>query len=366
MKEKLTDIVRGLELGTNASRAWNLVRGPARAKVAPTPSEVVWEENKWKLLRYQGGSRSLRTPVLLVPSLINRHYVLDLAPGKSVVEYLVAQGHDVYIIDWGTPGPEDRFLTLDDIALGYVGRAVRRVARDAWGRRVHVLGYCLGGTLAAMYTAHSPELVASLTALAAPVSFAHGGMLTTWSRSPGFDLGTLVEATGNVPWPLMQTAFHLLRPTLGLSKLVHAWDRGHDSEFVQGFFALERWGNDNVSFPGAAYADYIRRLYIEDALVRGEMRLGGEKLSLATITCPTLVVSFAHDIIVPKESAAPLLDLVGAKDKRHLELSGGHVGAVVARKAATTLWPELSRFFRDHEGAVAPKKRAPKVTRAEA
>ena len=115
------------------NRLFNLARRMTRGRpqVGLTPADVVHRENKWRLLRYRPRKLKYETPVLLVPSLINRHYVLDLMPGKSFAEYLVGRGHDVYIIDWGTPGPEDRHLTFDDICDGYLGRAVRAVAPDA-------------------------------------------------------------------------------------------------------------------------------------------------------------------------------------------------------------------------------------------
>ena len=114
------------------SRLRNLFTLPSRRpKVAPSAHDVVFRENKWSLLRYRSEKRRFRTPVLLVPSMINRHYVLDLMPGKSLVEYLVGQGHDVFCIDWGTPGPEDRFLGFDEIVDGYLGRAIRQSARIA-------------------------------------------------------------------------------------------------------------------------------------------------------------------------------------------------------------------------------------------
>jgi polyhydroxyalkanoate synthase len=173
----------------------------ARPAVGATPADVVHEENKWRLLRYRPASCGVRhrTPVLLVPSLINRHYVLDLMPGKSFAEYMVQQGHEVYIVDWGTPGPEDRFLSFDDVCDRYLGRAVRKVARGCARGQAHVLGYCMGGTLAAIHAAARPDHVASLTALAAPIRFEDDGLLSAWTRSESFDVGALVEAFGNVP-----------------------------------------------------------------------------------------------------------------------------------------------------------------------
>ena len=325
----------------------------ARERVGKTPADVVHRENKWRLLRYRPrpAGCGFATPVLLVPSLINRHYVLDLMPGKSLVEYLVGSGHDVYVIDWGTPGAEDRHLTFDDICDRYLGRAVRVSARVSGSQGVHLCGYCLGGTLAVIHAAARPERVASLVALAAPVAFADGGILSRWTRSPSFDVAALVDAFGNVPWQLLQASFQLLRPTLGLSKAVGVIDRAWDDEFLDGFFALETWGNDAVSFPGACYQRYVEELYRRDALLGGDFTLSGEVVKLEELRCPTLVVTFEHDTIVPASSAAVLLDRIGAAEKRRIHLAGGHVGAVVSRKASGRLWPELSGFWAEHDGA---------------
>ncbi|MCA9679944.1 MAG: alpha/beta fold hydrolase, partial [Myxococcales bacterium] len=347
---------------SDTGRIWSGLRklagrlGQGLPPVGKTPHDVVWTENKWRLLRFRpraDAPRRYRTPILLVPSLINRWYILDLQPGRSFAEWMVAQGHDVYIIDWGTPGAEDRYLTFDDVCDRYVGRALRQVARRGPDGVAHVLGYCLGGTLAAIHAAARPERVASLVALAAPVDFHDDGLLSRWTRVPTFDVGAIVDAFGNVPWPLMQASFQLLKPTLNLAKLVTLVDRSWDDEFLDGFLATERWGNDNVSFPGECYRRYIEALYRDNALVRGDFTLSGRPARLDAIDCPVLAVTFEHDHIVPPRSAAVLLDHVASPDKDQLHLRGGHVGAVVSRKAAQTLWPALSRWWaaRDTDAA---------------
>lgn len=343
-----------------AARLRNLLGIAARLepKVGMTPADVVHTENKWRLLRYRGTPR-YATPILLVPSLINRHYVLDLQPGKSFAEYLVGQGHDVYIIDWGTPGPEDRYLTFDDICDRYLGRAVRVAARRSGADTVHLLGYCLGGLLTTIYTAVRPERVASMVALAAPIAFDDDGLLARWTRSPQFDVDALVDATGNVPWPLMQASFHMLRPTANLAKLVRFVDKCWDDTFLDGFFAVERWGNDNVSFPGECYRRYINELYRGNALIEDRFTLSGEPVRLDAISCPVLAVTFEHDHIVPISSAAVLLDRVSSTDRERIHLPGGHVGAVVSRTASRTLWPQLSQWWADRDRAVRADLSAP-------
>lgn len=332
--------------------------------VGTTPADVIHRENKWRLLRYRPRATgpAYQTPIVLVPSLINRHYVLDLLPGKSFAEYLVAQGHDVFIIDWGTPTDEDRYLTFDEITDRYIGRALKKTTEAAGSDRGHLLGYCLGGTLTAIHTAARPERVASLTTLAAPIDFHDDGLLSAWTRSKGFDVDALVRGFGNVPWQLMQGAFHLLRPTLNLSKAVQVIDRVWDDEFVDGFLAIETWGSDNVSFPGACYQRYLSELYQENALVADRFQLSGRPARLSAITCPLHCVTFEHDSIVPKQSATALLSRVGSRDVTHEHLSGGHVGAVVSKKARTALWPKLSAWWAERDGAPA-KARAPRRER---
>jgi polyhydroxyalkanoate synthase len=328
-----------------------LKRAPrGRPIVGATPHEVVWRENKWRLLRFAphvpaSGIAKFATPIVIVPSLINRWYVLDLGPGRSLIEWLVARGHEVYCIDWGTPGDEDRYLTWDDFAGGYVGRALRIAARRGATGDAHLLGYCLGGTLAASYAAAFPDQVASLVALAAPIDFAQAGIMATWTRTPTFDVAALVEAFGNVPWQLMQASFQLLRPALPASKTMALLDRAWDDEFLETFLATERWGTDNVSFPGACYARYIDELYRGNALVAGTFHVSGRAARLSSIACPVLAIAFADDHIVPRASAAPLVELVSSRDKQLVVQTGGHVGAVVSRKASERLWPVMAEFW---------------------
>ncbi len=323
--------------------------------VGQTPAREAHRENKWRLLHYvaRPEGRRFRAPVVLVPSLINRHYVLDLMPGKSFVEWLVARGHDVYCIDWGTPEDEDRHLTFDDIADRYIGRAIRVACKTAGAPRAHVLGYCLGGTLAAIHATVRPDHVGTLTLLATPVGFHDGGLLSRWTRTRGFDVGAVVDGLGNVPWQLMQSAFHMLRPTMSLAKATTMLDKAWDDEFLDGFFALETWGNDNVSFPGACYRTYIEELYRGDALVKGEFTLSGEPARLENLRCPLFAVTFEHDAIVPWQSAAAVMDLAGSTDKHRLHLAGGHVGAVVSKKAAKGLWPAMATFWEDRDELIS-------------
>ncbi len=326
------------------------LRLPARRAVGQTPADVIYTEAQWRLLRYRSTEPAQHhTPLLLVPSLINRHYVLDLLPDKSFAAWMVAQGHDVYIIDWGRPRPEDRYLSFDDVCDRYLGHALRRT-REAGlnGRWPHVLGYCLGGTLAAIHLSAHPERASGFVALATPVAFNDDGLLTFWSRVRALDLEALHAGLGNMPWPLMQAGFNLLRPTLPLVKLVGLAEKLVDpegAEAVEGILALETWGSDNVSFAGRCFKEYIQGLYRDDALMKGTFALSGRPARLERLTAPLMAITFENDTIVPKCSSVPLLAAAGSADKTHVHLPGGHVGAVVSRKAATSLWPRISSWL---------------------
>lgn len=336
-------------------RRWTNLVGLAqrpRPKVGSTPADVVFCDNKWRLLRYDAPPGVERTgaAVVMIPSLINRHYVLDLMPNKSLAQWLVEQGHDVFCIDWGTPGPEDRFLTFDDYTDRYLSRALR-VVRRLTGTLPHVLGYCLGGTLAVIHAGVYPQRFRSLVALATPVAFSAGGQLARWSQTPSFDVGALAQATGNVPWQLLQGAFHLLRPTMNLAKAVTVVDRAWNDRYLDGFLAIETWANDNVSIPGAFYERYINGLYREDALLDGGFTLRGKAVRLARIVCPTRVVTFADDSIVPEACAAPLAAAVSSADVAHIAMRGSHIGGVTSSSARKGLWPQLSAFWRGVDAA---------------
>ncbi|MEL6188326.1 MAG: alpha/beta fold hydrolase, partial [Myxococcota bacterium] len=227
----------------------------AGAPVGTCPRTVVLEENKYRLLRFQGEASAPRegtSPVLLVPSLINKWYVLDLLPDQSLVRFFLERGHDVYCVDWGQPGKEDRFLTLDTYVDRYLGRCVRTAASLSGSEKVHLLGYCLGGTLTTIHASRFPERIASMVALAAPVGFHDEGLLTRWMNVRGFDVESLADAFGNVPWPLMQMSFYMLKPTLQVGKLRMILGRSQNEEWLRVFTAIETWGNDNVDFAGGA------------------------------------------------------------------------------------------------------------------
>lgn len=313
-------------------------------KIAPTPKDEIFSEGTARLYRFRRPSDDVsevpatRYPLLVVPSLINRWYILDLLSGMSVVE-ACSQQLDTYLLDWGVPNDEDRYLTWNHV-LKRLARAVRRVKRATGSPKVSILGYCMGGTLSSIYTALHPDQVSALVNLAGPIDFSKGGRLQNMTDPRWFDVDAIV-ATGNLAAPQMQSGFTMLRPLLSISKWVNYPDIAFDPAKKEHFEAMEQWASDNTPFPAAAYRTYIHDLYQNNALVNGSHRALGRAVDLAEITCPVLSIVASKDGICPAPAATALNDAVSSKRTDVLEIRGGHVGAVVGPRASTTLYPGL-------------------------
>ena len=205
----------------NARRAAALPRIAAQAqrvRKGATPSEVVYEEDHLKLLHYPGnGQVKHETPLVFVFALVNRPYILDILPNKSVVAHFVKAGFDTYLIDWGTATDADRYLTLDDYINGYLRNVVRQVRKRTGAAKVSLLGYCMGGTMSAMFTALHPEYVKNLILLAAGIDFStREGLLNLWSDAKNFDVDAFVDEVGNCPADFLQSCFTMLSPVRNL------------------------------------------------------------------------------------------------------------------------------------------------------
>jgi polyhydroxyalkanoate synthase len=311
--------------------------------LAPTPRDVIAREGTASLYRFVGSGPRRGRPVLLVPSLINQWYVLDLRRGASLVAALVDAGLDVYCLDWGAPEDEDRYRTWDD-TLARLDRMVRRALRAAGARELALVGYCMGGTLATIYAALEPTRVCGLVDLAGPIDFARGGMLRTMVDRRWFDADAIADA-GNVAPDQMQAGFVALRPTLELAKWVSMPELATDPAAHDAVRALDAWASDNIAFPAAAYRTYIGELYQDNRLVAGTHRALGRAVRLDAVRCPTAVVVADRDAICPSAAATALLDHVATTDTTTLRVPGGHVGAVVGSRAARELYPALTRWL---------------------
>jgi polyhydroxyalkanoate synthase len=333
------------------------------ALVAPTPKDTVHRDGKASLYRFRRGNGASRgkaagthVPVLIVPSMINRWYVVDLRKGASLAAALSEETPwDTYCLDWGIPEDEDRYMTWDDV-VARLDRAVRFIQRTTGAPRVAIVGYCMGATLSAIYTALRPERVAALVNIAGPIDFNEAGRLGTMVDARWFDPAA-ITAAGNLGAQQMQSGFVALAPISSISKWVGFADRAHDPKSREAFGALETWASDNIPFPAAAYVTYIKELYQENRLLRGEHWVRGERVDLARVRCPVLTIVAERDAICPPKAATALNDATRGAVKQVIQVPGGHVGAVVGSRASKELYPKMVEWLGMH--AVRPQALAP-------
>ena len=325
-------------------------------QVSNTPHEVVYEEDSLRLLRYRRDTPpKYAEPVLICYALVNRPYILDLQPDRSVVRQLLGRGFDVYLIDWGVPTAADRSMTLSNYIRGLMKNCADHVVAHAPASRFHLLGYCMGGTMSAMFTAVFPEMVKTLSLMAAPLDFeGKEGLLQVWTDPRYFDVDAVIDAYGNCPPAFLQGMFTLMKPVQNLyTKYTGFFEKMDDDRFVQNYFAMEKWTNDNIPVAGETFREFVKKLYQRNELVKGEFRLGDMPVDLKRITCPLLLLMASADHLVPPSQTSGIEPHVGSADIKAMTLDAGHVGLAVSSKAHKSFWPAATQWMADRSGARA-------------
>lgn len=314
-----------------------------------TPSEVVYTSGRIKLLHYPQIKKGeiLHIPVLIVFALINRYYILDLQQDRSVVKRYLESGIDVYVIDWGDPGPIDKFQTIGD-HIEIIDQAVDMILKRSHVDGITLQGYCMGGTFAAIYAALHPSKVKNLIVQAAPIDFStQSGILNVWSRF--IDADKIVDTFGNVPSQFLNSSFLLLNPVrLLVDKYVKYYENIEDKSYLDNFQRMEKWIFDSPDLPGEVYREFIKDLYQKNLLVKGELAIDGKRVNLKLIDMPLLNIVGQEDNLVTPDSSTPLNDLTSSKDKETISFPSGHIGISVSGKAHKELWPRVAEWINEH------------------
>ena len=316
-------------------------------EVAVTPKDVVHTNGTLRLYHYHSVREEVyRTPVIVIPSLVSRAYILDLAKGQSLVEYLVGAGFDVYLVDWGTPRREHSGMRLEDYVLRLIPECIEEIVGETGERSISMVGYCMGGQLACMYAAtHRDGPLKNLICLTTPVNSEGMHLFREWTAPEHFDLDKVVKELGNIPPELMSASLQALRPLQRPAGQLRLLDKVEDSRFVEGFLRLDRWAADQIPFPGETARQFIVDFLRENKLVRNQMELGGRLVDLSAVRVPFLHVAAEHDHIVPRASSQDLMGLIGSGDKKEIVLKGGHVSMVAGPSAVHRLWPQLDAWL---------------------
>ena len=301
---------------------------------------ALWSEGSSRLLDYGGDG----IPVLFVPSLVNRAYVLDLAPGHSLLRWLAGQGVRTLLLDWGWPDQDERRFSLTDYIAGRLERGLAAACAAA-GAPMVLAGYCMGGTLAVAAAQRRPELVRALALLAAPWDFHAPDPARAAATARLLPLlEPALALNGTLPIDGLQTLFALLDP-FGVAEKYRSFARlDPDSERARLFVALEDWLNDGVPLAAPVAREALTGWYGENTPARGAWRIAGLPVDPGALRMPAFVAAPGRDRIVPPESARPLAGLI-PKAVLH-EPQAGHIGMTAGGSAERVLWRPMLDWLR--------------------
>jgi polyhydroxyalkanoate synthase subunit PhaC len=345
---------RAVRFPLNALEYTNILLTTDDAVVGATPKEVVWTHRETTLYRYRSPDRRYKVPVLLVFALINRPEIFDLRPGSSLVEFLLEEGFDVFLVDWGYPDEEDADMGLDEFVCDELDWAVRETLRAADAKELTLMGWCIGATLCAMYCGLDPGLgtrpprapVRNLVELTMPID-GRASNYAKWVGDDDFDVDEVAELWGSVPGGAIDFANKMLKPVTNFwTTYRRLWDNVQEGTARrEAYQTMAKWVGDNPPFPGRAWAQWIRLMYRDASLLSGRLRLRDRLVDLGRIDQSVLVVTAGADHIAPRAGTMPIFDLISSEDVEHIDRPGGHIGLVAGSAARTEIWPHIAEWL---------------------
>jgi polyhydroxyalkanoate synthase subunit PhaC len=319
-------------------------RHPFRRHRAASP--VLWREGTTRLLDY--GSGATGPVVLVVPSLINRYYVLDLLLERSFLRHLASRGLRPIVVDWGAPGSNERDFDLTDYVVERLETAFT-TALGVAAAPIGVIGYCMGGLLALALALRRQDQVGCLALLATPWDFhaERAGQVQMLARAAEY-LAVICGPRVDVPVDVIQSLFFLLDPFTAERKFTQFAALDPEGEEARAFVALEDWLNDGVPLAAGVARDCAHFWYGENRPVRGRWRIAGQRIDPTLLRRPALIVVPGRDRIVPPRSAEPLAAALGAATVLRPPL--GHVGMMAAARAPAMLWTPIAEWLQAQLG----------------
>jgi polyhydroxyalkanoate synthase len=324
-------------------------------KIGTTPKELVYQEDKMRLYHYLPlVDKPQKVPMLISYALVNRYLVADLQEDRSLIRNLLNQGIDVYLIEWGDPAPQDKYLTLDDYVNGYLNDCVDFTRERHQLEKINLFGICQGGTLSTCYSALHPEKIRTLTLTVTPIDFHAGGgkqkpdqgLLFSWGK--GTDVDLLVDAYGNVPAEVLNFSFLMVKPfALNFGKYADMIEMLDNEKALMNFLRMEKWLFDSPDHAGEAYREFMKDFVQDNKLIKNEVEIGGQRVDLGNVTMPVYNIYAAHDHLVPPLCTKALGNYVGSQDYTELEIPSGHIGIYVGGKAQKMLAPSVAEWLKE-------------------
>ncbi len=342
-----TNIIKEMaDMSQKALKSYETLKNIDEVDIATTPKTAVYNEDKLTLYRYNRDTdATYKTPILIVYALVNTYKMLDIQPDRSYIKNLLNAGFDVYLIDWGYPSKADRFLSMDDYVNGYINNCVDFMRKKNRIEKINILSICQGGTLSVIYSSLFPNKIKNLVTHVTPIDFStNDGLLFKWSRDMDFD--KLVDANhGLVPGDFLNQGFDMLKPMMKVQKQQTLNNSLDDPDKLMNFLRMEKWISESPAQAGECFRQFMKELYQQNKLVKGELEVGGKKVNLKNLTSPLLNIYATEDHLVPPAATIPLNDLVGSKDKELYSFKGGHIGVFVGGKSQKELAPAVTKWL---------------------
>lgn len=313
-----------------------------------TELRIVYQEDAIKLVRYEAEKVRHRIPLLIVYALVNRNRILDLDE-RSVVRNLSKIGFDVYMIDWGTPSSKERSLTIDYYVNVYIDRCVDVVRNLSQCNKISILGYCMGGTFSAIYTALHRDKVRNLITVAATIDTSKDSSLFA-SLARSLDVDQMVDTFGNIP-PVFQYMFFAALTGQFLSSIFNQYIYEYRTEnidqqkLLSQFLNLGEWLLDTPPIPGEVFRQWVKDIYQKNLLIKNQLQVGENRVNLSEIDVPLLNVIGKYDHLVSPESGAALNNVISSSDKTLLSFSTDHLGLCTSSYSHREIWPKVAKWL---------------------
>lgn len=327
-------------------KSLDYLSSPATA-IGTTPKTLLHRRGTLSLYHYHAMVDDVyRVPILLVMATSNKAYVFDMAPGQSLIEFLLKRGHDIYVMDWNPPTQSEKDIALEDYVLDFIPDCMRRVQQDSGVDDVTIVGYCAGGLISVLYAALHPQgPLKNLVTFTTPIDFSKMELFKLATDPAQFDVDRLIDSVGNVPPDMVVKMFNMLRPASEFTNQIRLWDNMWNDAYVNQYRRMERWSAETLPLPGSYARQMTKELLQKNALYEGTLKIGGQLVDLSRITVPLLSVVAQYDHIVPPACARPLYERVGSQDKEEVVLPGGHVSLVAGANAVKRMWPKLNDWL---------------------
>ena len=341
-----------------------LLRDPHEV-MGQTPYDVVFTQDKLTLRRYRLPEMELRgsefelgteklhlnypkypVPVLMIPPLMVKPFIFDLWPERSFVLTLLRAGYDVFLVDFGEPDHDDAFIKLDNYVLEWIPAVAHELMKVSEKPDFTMIGYCMGGLFALMYTATHPDhSVRNIVSIGSPLDFSKMGPLAWVIKLGHNQIEHMTRKLGNIPGALSSTMFRMISPMKNATRYADLFMNMWNEEFVDGFDAMNHWVGEFMDYPAEAFQQFFHEFVYHNGFKEGGTLLGGRQVDLSKIDASLLAFAGKTDKVVPLKSAHAIMDLVGSDDKEFVVAPGGHMGVFAGASAPQNVWKKTARWL---------------------